>query len=233
MKSKHRHELRTNELADAIGRAIEWGRPHGRVIGYAAAGVLVLVVVLVVLPAIRGSAAARNPSAEAFQEARLSGQVQPLRNFLVDFPKAEQAPAAGLLLAGRLVDEVVRGLSAAGGEDSQTKAAKLLAEAKDLYTQAALSPALEPLAQTGLALVTVQEGDLDKGRAALQEVITKWPQSLGAEKARASLEALAGYKPVVFSSEPLEEPKPPEAKPAEAKPAAESKPAAPAPPDAR
>ena len=64
----------------------------------------------------------------------------------------------------------------------------------------------------------IQEGDLDKGLAALKEVTEKWPQELGAQKAKANLEALAGYKPVEFSNEPLEEPKPPETKPAEVKP---------------
>jgi hypothetical protein len=218
MKSKHKHELKTNELAEALRHAVDWGRPHARVLGYGAAAVLVLVIVLVVLPAIRGSMAARNPAAEAFEEARSSGQVQPLRDFLLDHPKAGQVPAARLLLAERLLGDVVRGAPASAGEDPRTRAAKLLAEAKDLYMQVAqATPALEPLARAGLALVTVQEGDLDKGRAALQAVITQWPQSLGADKARVNIEALAGYTPVAFSNEPLEEPKPPEAPSGESK----------------
>jgi hypothetical protein len=221
MKSKHKHELQTNELAAYIARIIEWGRPHARLLSYGGAGVLVLIIALVVLPAIKGGAAGRNPAVEAFSEALASGQVQPVRDFLAGYPTSDQAPAAKLILADRLLAEAVRGAQAAPGEDAKANAAKLLAEAKDLYTQIAQSPsAHESLARTGLAMVMIQEGDLDKGLAALKEVTEKWPQELGAQKAKANLEALAGYKPVEFSNEPLEEPKPPaEAKPPEVKPA--------------
>ena len=221
MKSKHKHELQTNELAAYIARIIEWGRPHARLLSYGGAGVLVLIIALVVLPAIKGGAAGRNPAVEAFSEALASGQVQPVRDFLAGYPTSDQAPAAKLILADHLLAEAVRGAQAAPGEDAKANAAKLLAEAKDLYTQIAQSPsAHESLARTGLAMVMIQEGDLDKGLAALKEVTEKWPQELGAQKAKANLEALAGYKPVEFSNEPLEEPKPPaEAKPPEVKPA--------------
>ena len=233
MKSKHKHELQTNELADALGRMIEWGKPHARLFGYGAAAVLALIIVLVVLPAIKGAAGGHDPAGEAFAQALISGQVQDVRNFLTDYPKAEQVPVARLLLADRLVEDVVRGTLMAPGEDPQAKAAKLLAEAKDLYTQVAqASPEREPLARAGLALIVIQEGDVDKGLLALKEVAEKWPQSLGAQKARANIEALANYKPIEFSNEPLEEPKPPEAKPAET-PAPEAKSPAATPPEAK
>ena len=221
MKSKHKHELKTNELADALERLIEWSKPHARMISYGAVVVLALIIVLIIWPAIRGSAAQRNPAAEAFAEALDSGQVQAVRDFVADYPKAEQAAAAKLLLADRLLAEVVRGVQAGPGEDPKARAAKLLADAKDIYAQVAQqAPDQEPMARTGLALAMIQEGDLDKGLAALKEVTEKWPQELGAQKAKANLEALAGYKPVEFSNEPLEEPKPPaEAKPPEVKPA--------------
>jgi hypothetical protein len=225
MKSKHKHELQTNELAAHLARIIEWGRPHARLLSYGAAGVLVLIIALIVLPAIKGGAAGHNPAVEAFSEALASGQVQPVRDFLVDHPTGEQAAVAKLILAERLLAEAVHGAQATPGEDAKAKAAKLLAEAKDLYTQIAQSsPARESLARTGLALVMIQEGDLDKGLAALKEIADKWAGSLGAQKAKANIEALAGYKPVEFSDEPLEEPKPPEAKPAET-PAPGAKPA--------
>jgi outer membrane biosynthesis protein TonB len=89
------------------------------------------------------------------------------------------------------------------------------------------------MARAGLALVAIQEGDLDKGLAALKEVTEKWPGSLGAVKAKATLESLAGYKPIEFSNEPLEEPKPPEEKPAETKPPEAKVPETPKPPEAK
>ena len=176
MKSKHKHELQTNELAAHLARIIEWGRPHARLLSYGGAGVLVLIIALIVMPAIKGGAAGRNPAVEAFSEALASGQVQPVRDFLVYHPTGEQAPVAKLILAERLLAEAVHGAQATPGEDAKAKAAKLLAEAKDLYTQIAQSsPARESLARTGLALVMIQEGDLDKGLAALKEVTEKWP----------------------------------------------------------
>jgi hypothetical protein len=102
----------------------------------------------------------------------------------------------------------------------------------------------------GGALVSVQQGDVEKGVAALNEVVAKWPQSIAADKARAHIEELAAYKPLKFSDEPLEEEKnlepktggtpegggkespapkaeakPPEAKPAETPKAPAAKPA--------
>ena len=153
MKSTRKHELQTNELADAIWHLIERARPHAQVIGYGVLGVLVLILVMVVLPTFRSSAAGRNPAADAFAEAQTSGQIQPLRDFLKDYPEAPQAPAARLLLADRDLAEVVRGIQAGPGEDTKAKAASLLTEAKDFYTQlaASSSPVMEPLARAGLA----------------------------------------------------------------------------------
>lgn len=243
MKSTRKHELQTNELADALGHFIEKAKPHAPTIGLAALAVIVLVVALVILPAIRGSTADR--AAAAFSLAQGVGDAQAVRKFVEAYPDSPQAPTARLLLAERLVAEAVSGTGEAKGTDA--KPAELLKEAKEMYGQVATSSeALKPLAEVGLALLTVHEGDIAKGRAALQEVITKWPNSTAAEKARAHVEALAGYVPTPFSDEPLEEPKPPaegegatkaepdktspaqpDAKPADPKPAEEPK-AAPA-----
>lgn len=242
MKSKHRHELETNELADTLNRWYEWAKPHANTISYGVLAVVALVLIVVILPSIRG-----NPDAavaDAFAAAQTEGKAQPLRDFLKDHPQARQVPAARLLLAHRLLGEVVRGVETVAGEDPKFKTATLLAEASDLYTQVAQSSsAFEPLARVGLALLAIQQGDLDQGRAALQEITQKYPNTPAAEKARAHMEALAGYRPMVFSDEPLEEPKKEETPaggnpagtpaPAEAPQAApapaESPPAAPAP----
>jgi len=199
MKSRHKHELQTNELADALGRLITWAKPHAQSIALVAAVVIVAVFVLVILPALRGSA--EEVAAAAFAMAQNSGQTQPLRNFLEDYPDAPQAPTARLLLADRLLREAVTSPKPEGDP---------LAEAGTLYAEvAASSELLRPLAKVGLALVTVQQGDLKQGRAALQQVVSQWPQSIAAEKARSHIEALAGYEPLVFSNEPLEEPEEP------------------------
>ncbi len=200
MKSIHKHELQTNELADAIGRAIVWAKPHAQTIVLVAAVVIVGVFVFVILPAIRGSAG--EMASVAFTLAQNAGDTESLEDFLEDYPEALQAPTARLLLADRLLRQAVGNPKPTGDP---------LAEARILYAEIAESSEhLRPLAKAGLALVTVQEGDLKKGREGLQEVVSKWPQSIAAEKARAHIEALAGYEPLVFSNEPLEEPTEPE-----------------------
>ena len=202
MKSTRKHELQTNELADFLGRLIERGRPHGRAITYVALAVAVLVIVLVVLPAMRSSASPEVAASAAFLEAQGAGDASALRNFLHGFPNSPQVPIAKMLLADRIVSEVVRGSEMTGAGDIKARAPALLAEARDFYVQAAdASPRLAPMARLGQALVTVQQGDLDQGRKALEEIGKAYPGSIAADLAKAHLEELAGYKPVQFSNE--------------------------------
>jgi hypothetical protein len=236
MKSTRRHELQTNELADSLGRLIEKARPHGRAIAYAGVAVLAAVILLVVVSLMQSGKA--DVAASAFNVAMSAADAQAMRDFLRDYGATAKAPAARLLLADRIIDDVVAGnVPVAEGADPKAKARALLDEARDLYAQAAAGDAeLKPLADVGLALVTVQEGDVAKGREALEAVVKAHPLSIAAAKAQAHVEALAGYKPVEFSTEPLEAPKPPADAPAPpAAPAAETpktpeaeKPAAPA-----
>jgi len=221
MKSARRHELQTNELADLLGRLILILKPWARPIAYAALVVAALVFVLVVLPAIRSGPSLAERAAMAYSVAQNTGQTQPLHDFLKDYPEASQVQVARLLLAERLRAEVLSGADEAADRPAGDRAARLLDEARDLYEQVAQSADdFEPWARTGLALLAIQEGDLEKGKTALQEVVAKWPQSVAAAQARVHLEALAGYQPVEFSNEPVgarektEMPGPTEEKPA-------------------
>jgi len=196
MKSRRRHELRTNELADALGRLIQRLRPHGRTVAVGAALVVVLLAVLVAVPVMRSRAADR--AAEAFSLAVRAGTTDALRLYLERFADAPQASTARLLLADRLLWEA----SGAEGDEREKKRA----EAEALYSDLAQAGGpLEPMGRVGLALVTLDGGRLDEGRKALEAVVQRWPQSVAATLARAHLEALAGYEPVAFSDEPLEE----------------------------
>lgn len=210
MKSTRKHALQTNELADAIGHMVSFVKSNVQIIALAGAVVVLVLLAVIILPAMRGSTA--DLAAATFAAAQNTGDAPAVRQFLDDYPDSAQAPVARLLLADRILSNVVTAVAKPEGDP--------LAEASRLYTQVAeSSESLAPLARVGLALVTIQRGDLKKGREALQEVVSKWPQSIGAEKARAHIEALAGYEPIVFSDEPLEEPKPPDAEePTEAEP---------------
>jgi len=212
MKSTRRHELQTNELADILGRSILSIKPWMRPIAYAALLAGGLLFVLVVLPAIRGGQSPADRAALAYSAAQNTGQMQPLRDFL---------KAARLLLAERLRAEAMTGADGAAANSAGDQAAPLLGEARDLYRQVAQSAdEFEPWARTGLALLVIQEGDLEKGKTALLEIVAKWPQSIAAAQARAHLESLADYQPVAFSDEPVKTPQKSEpAEPAKGNPA--------------
>jgi len=205
MKSTRRHELQTNVLADGIGRLITDAKPRARLIGYATALVVLLLVIFVVVPAIRGRRGAGDMAAASFAVAMASPSETRLRDFVIDFQDAPQVPAATVELADRLFMQAVRLADAQGKPIAKAQADAKLAEARKLYAKVAASyPQNESLADVKLALVTVQEGDLDKGRAALEEVAKKWPDSDAVVVARLHLDRLKGYKPVEFSPEPLE-----------------------------
>jgi hypothetical protein len=207
MKSRRKHELQTNELADWIGRVILRLKPHARILGWGALVVLLAVFVFFVLQKIEGGYGAEAVSAAVFNRAQRSFEAEPLREFLRTYSDSPQAPTARLMLADRVLRESAAG--GVGGEsaDPQAKREKQLAEARDLYTKVAeTGDARRPMARVGLALVLLEEGRLDEGRAALEEVRKAWPQSVAAAKAQAHLEALAGYEPSAFSDEPLAKP---------------------------
>jgi len=215
MKSKRKHELQTNELADWIGRVILRLKPHGRILGWGALVVLVAAFVFFVLPKIQRGYGAEAVSAAAFHRAQRSFEAEPLREFLRTYPDSPQAPTARLMLADRVLRESAAGVAAGEGADRQAKREKQRAEARDLYTKVAETDDVRrPMARVGLALVLLEEDRLDEGRAALEDVRKEWPQSVAAAKAKAHLEALAGYEPIAFSDEPLAKPEEPK-KPAE------------------
>jgi len=214
MKSQRRHELQTNELADALGRLITQARPHANAIAIGAALVVIAIIVLVWIPSMRSRAEAAAET--AFALAIQAPGPEPLQHFLEQYPDAEPSPAARLALADRLLVTVAAGT---GEETDAAKSEAQLTEAEDLYEKvAAADPKLVPLARAGLALVVLQRGDLDKGRTLLKEVVETWPDSVAATKAKVHLGLLADYKPVAFSDEPLETPPAPagETPPAEA-----------------
>jgi len=199
MKSRRRHELQTNELADALGRFVQRVRPHAWTVAVIAGAGVILVVVLISVPIMRSRAA--DDAACAFHAAVRAGRAEALRTFLDGYPESEQASTARLLLADRLLRQV------AAGEVDPDDAEAMLEEAEAFYAQVAkASEDLAPMARTGLALVTLHRGDLEAGRKALEQVAEQWPQSVAAPRAKAHLEALAEYEPVDFSDEPLQEP---------------------------
>jgi len=205
MKSARRHELRTNVLADRLGRIIVRLKPHSRILSYAALVILAVVFVLVIWPRIQGTPSTEDVPREAFSRAQMSLAAEPVREFLRIYPDSPQAPTARLILADRLLRQVDLGTDLGEGEEGRAKAARLLTEAKELYKKVAETGGREEaMARVGLALVAIQEGDLETGQKALETVRQKWPESIAAAKAKVHLDALADWEPVAFSNEPLQ-----------------------------
>ena len=206
MKSERRHELQTNELADWIGRNIQRFRPHARLLGWGAAVALLAVFVFVVLPRIHGGPGPKDLEVMAFNRAMALPTPEPLREFVRTYPDSPRTATARLALGDRLVADVATGVANEGAADAQAKRDRMIAEAREQYTLVAEAKGeQEGLACAGLAMVLLEEGRLDDGREALEAVRREWPNSLAAAKAKAHLEALAGYEPIAFSDEPIAE----------------------------
>ncbi len=205
MKSRRRHELQTNELADALGRAIAWAKPRGRQIEIVLACILVVVLVLVLVPGPWKGSDRGETAAWAFAQATRPGtDPEAVRGFLDAHPDAPQAPAAKIALAHRLVADVVDGSEPGEEPPTEVQIEVDLAEAEAMCQQARdASEAYRPMAEFLLGLIAIQRGDLDEGREALRRVAQVWPDSVAAAGARAHLEELATYEPEPFSTEPL------------------------------
>jgi hypothetical protein len=196
MKSTRKHDLQTNVLADFLGRAFQDAKPHANAIGYAALGlaIVVLAVILIVVPLWSGSDKDTGSSG-ALAKAMAAGTSDAMRAFLTSNSGSPQASAARLALGDRLLAEAVRTSSA------ETAKTNLDDARKEFEAVVNSSPVLAPMAKVGLALVTVQEGDLTAGVASLEEIVKQHPTSLAAIKAQETIERLKGYKQVAFSNE--------------------------------
>lgn len=231
MKSQRRHELQTNELADALGRVIAKVKPYGTHVFWGALIVLGGIVALVTLSSRPDAEAG---VARAFTRALAGAETAPLETFLVSHPEAPQVPAAKIALGDRLLLSAVRGVESDGEMVDDETARRHVTRAKDFYREAAAASATyRPLAEMKLALVAIQEGNLADGRAKLEAVRDTYPGSAAAHGAAAHLAMLEGYTPVEFSDAPLIDPEPepelPEPEPApepESEPEAESDPEA-------
>ncbi len=204
MKSSHRHDLETNELADALGRLITRLKPHANAVLTVAAVVALGLAVLLAL-VNWGVLGGPSQAALAFTEARLSPGVTGVRGFVADHGGSKRGRVAKLILADRLLMAAVARADADGNPVSESQATAYLAEAATLAQEvSAASEDLRPLAEVKAALVMIQQGDLAGGKAKLEAVGSTYPTSAAATAATAHLEDLAGYEPVAFSDEPLD-----------------------------
>ena len=231
MKSDHRHELKTNELADWLAHFPEWANENRT-------NIIAVAVVLVAAVAAyfwifyrRDAALVRNqvrltnlvtqipPQMSSVAQAAMQNTDQsyallPITQDLQDFAQSiSQKDMAALALIERA--EVLRAelhyrLADVGREDLS----KQVGQAQASYQQAlerTPSPALAATAHFGLGLCEEDLGNFDKAAELYREVVGKTEYAGTAAQAAAAyrLQIMDGYKSaVVFKPAP---PPPPQA----------------------
>ncbi len=187
MKSDHRHELKTNELADWLMHFPEWAEQNRSTL-LAAGAVVIVILGIYVVRLFRGESAATRDQARltaAVNElANAKGQAArepdkflgfgPVATKLKDFADrvGDRRMAAFALIkhGDALRAEVHYGPA----QTTPDEAAKQIDRAKQSYTEALQkaegTPNLAAAAQFGLALCEEESGNLDKAKTMYHEI---------------------------------------------------------------
>lgn len=190
MRTARRHELRTNELADWLGKEFVRLRPYGRAI--AATVLLVLLsIVLLVFYSNRGRQLEEQAWVEYFaalDELTARGNTDRLRDVSEQFARTPAGLWARLTLADAQLAEGVENMF----RDRQTALTQLQAATKDYeyVREHAEDPLLIERATFGLAHAYESQADLDRARKTYEEIQSRWPQGLFASAARRRVEDL-------------------------------------------
>ncbi|HCO95372.1 MAG TPA: hypothetical protein DIU00_15720 [Phycisphaerales bacterium] len=229
MKSDHRHELKTNELAEWLGNLPEWTKEN-------LSTIIIVVVVVLAAGAIYGwRLYSKNVvlvreqteftdlinqvsggKMQILQGQQAQGRdlsfilLQPANNLLNFAQKTSHKQMAALALIKRA--EALRAELHYGSPDEQYSI-KQTNLAKDSYTEAfeksSKNPTLAAAAKFGLGLCEEELGNFEQARQAYREVAenSELENTLAAVQAKRRLETMADYeKKVVF----MPAPKPPE-----------------------
>lgn len=190
MKTARRHELRTNELANWLGKEMVRLQPHGRTIA-ATALLIVLGIVLVVFYSNRGRQLEEQAWVEYFaavDELTARGNIDRLRDVSEQYARTPAALWAHLTLADAQLAQGVENMF----RDRETALAQLQSAIKDYeyVREHAKDPLLVERATFGLAHAYESQADLERARKTYQEIESRWPQGLFASAARRRLEDL-------------------------------------------
>jgi hypothetical protein len=190
MKSEHRHELKTNELADWLVHFPEWAKENRTTLIVTGAVILVVLCVYVMRLYRGGSATIRSEvqlttlvSRLSEEKAKAAQSAQQYLGFvqtaadLEDFASrapTRQMAAFALIKRGEALRAELHYASSPLTRDDMLKQ---MEQAKDSYTQAlqkaASVPALAASAQFGLGLCEEELGNFDKAREIYTEVAAK------------------------------------------------------------
>jgi hypothetical protein len=230
MKSDHRHELKTNELADWVAHFPEWASENRNGIVIGAAVILVASFVYFWSFYHRDAVAARNQARLTSLVEQLSQQMNnvaraamqnnnqalallPIAKDLQDFAqKSSNGDMAALALTQRgaaLRAELHYQLTEASRDEQVTQIGKAQASYQEALDRKPSSPALAGAAHYGLGLCEEELGNFDKAGAIYREIAKK-PEYAGTTAQAAAayrLQIMNDYRTeVVFQPAP---PKPP------------------------
>ncbi|MGD9646871.1 MAG: hypothetical protein AB7U73_14240 [Pirellulales bacterium] len=191
MKTERRHELKTNELADWLGKSI------GRVEENYKVGLAIVVVVVLIVAVwayLRNSAAEKmQESWAAYQRAAAEQESTQLDDVATRYADMPGGACARLLLADRQLRAGADQLFA-----DRADANDQLRRALDNYqavvdSRADLTPIVRQRALLGLARAAESLNDLPRAREAYQQLAdtNRWPQAFYASEAQARLDALS------------------------------------------
>jgi len=226
MKSDHRHELKTNELADWLAHFPEWMKQN-RTSLLAVAAVIVLAIIvyfwsyyrsnvvsvrrqarltnLVTSISQQVNAAMRASAQGTDQSYALMPIAQDLQDFAGDTSNDNMAALALLKRGEALRVELHLRLT----DITRDELAKQIAQARDSYQQALdrkpSNPGLAAAAHFGLGLCEEELGDFDKAAAVYREVAQKpeYAGTMGQAAAQYRLKVMDDFKtPVVFKPAP-------------------------------
>jgi predicted negative regulator of RcsB-dependent stress response len=193
MKSKRRHELQTNELADQLGHWIERVRPHLPTMALVIVGVVVLLSGWYYVASSKEYQMAQAWRAYLYAGTNPQGDiVQEFQTVADDFPESPAGLWAGLMAADVEAGQAVRLLF-----QEKATAETNLGRAIDTYQKVLASeivknqPMVERRAQFGLACALEALGDLDEATEHY-EVVAKMDDAPAlAEAAQQRLDRLA------------------------------------------
>jgi len=217
MKAKERHELATNELADAMSR---WGRKLRPFAAYILIALVVIVGGMVLHHRRKGeSEAYRAETMRAFTSALYAGsnefdpdtlkvhdeKVAAMESFLDAYADSPLRALAESSLAGELYN---RAICARVKGRGQTEIDADLARAKTLYeTLSRRDDEMGRWGEYALACIAVQQVSREEGEKQLVALAKQYPDSAIEQLANQQLETLRNAKPLEFAPpEPLTPP---------------------------
>ena len=230
MKSEHRHELKTNELAEWLGNLPEWLKENAKSI-IAIAAIIIVVVgfyawrrydknVVQVRQRNEFTNLLNSASTEKTQVAYMQQQgtdsshyLLPMANNLKSFAestnKKNMAALALIKEAEILRSELHYRLTAINKEDLTQQIDRAKASYNQALSKAPSSPQLASAAKFGLGLCAEGLGDFDQARQIYQEIASNadFEGTVSLAQAKQRLKYMPDYeKEVVFKPGPKKEP---------------------------